>query len=55
MLVSEERGKQWYLEKNLSEQSREQTQPTCDAESGNPTQATLVQGKRSHTAPSLLT
>ena len=52
MLVFEERGKQEYPEKNLLVQSREQTQPTYDAESGNRTQATLVGGEC--TVPSLL-
>ena len=54
ILVFEERGKPEYLEKNLSEQSREPTQPTFDAESGNRTRATLVGGERSDTAPTLL-
>ena len=45
-----ERGKPEYLEKNLSEQSRDQqqTQPTYDAGSENRTQATFVGGERSH-------
>ena len=45
MLVFEEREKPEYPEKNLSEQSRE---PTYDAESGNRTRDTLVEGERSH-------
>ena len=50
MLVFEERGKPEYLEKHLSEQgeNQQQTQPTYDAESGIRTQATLVEGERSH-------
>ena len=56
MLVFEERGKPEYPEKNLSEQSREPTnrQPTYNAESGNRTRATLVEGECSTTAPTLL-
>ena len=50
MLVFEERGKPEYQEKNLSEQgeNQRQIQPTYDAGSGNQTQATLVEGERSH-------
>ena len=56
MLVLEERGKPEYPEKKLSEQSREPTnsEPTYDAEPGNRTRATLVGGKCSDTAPTLL-
>ena len=50
MLVFEERGKPEDTEKNLLEQgeNQQQTQPTCDAGSGNRTQATLVGGERYH-------
>ena len=52
MLVFEERGKQEYPEKKLSEQSREkqqQTQPTYDAGSGNRTQEdAFVESDRSY-------
>ena len=52
MLVFEERGKLEYLEKNLLEQGENQreTQPTCDAGSGNQTRTTfhLVGGEHSH-------
>ena len=44
MLVFEERGKPEYPEKNLSVENQ-QTQPTYDAESGNRTRATLVEGE----------
>ena len=49
MLVFEERGKPEYPEKNLSEQSRETNkQSTYEADSGNRTRDTLVEGERSH-------
>ena len=48
MLVFEERGKPEYREKNLSEQSREPTTNSYDAETGNRIRATLVGGERSH-------
>ena len=52
MLVFEERGKPEYPGKNLSEQSREPTNSAhlspLDAESGNRTRDTLVEGERSH-------
>ena len=56
MLVFEEREKPEYPEKNLSEQSREstKTQPTFASDPGNWTRATLVEGERSTTAPTLL-
>ena len=57
MLVFGERGKpaEYPDKSSQSRVENQQTQSTCDAESGNQTQATLVEGKRSHTAPSLLT
>ena len=59
MQVFEEGGKPEYPGRNLSEYRREenqQTQPTCDAESGNRTQATLVGGEVSqHYATAALT
>ena len=42
MLVFEEVGKPEYPAKNLSEQRREPTQPTCDGKGGNRTRAILV-------------
>ena len=50
MLVFEKRGKPECPEKNLSgkDENQQQTQPTCDAESGKRTQATLVGGECSH-------
>ena len=39
-----------YAEKNPRhrDENQQQTQPTCDARSGNRTRATLVGGERSH-------
>ena len=51
MLVFEERGKPEYPEKAETSRSRvknQQTQPTYDAECGNRTRDTLVEGERSH-------
>ena len=49
MLVFGERGKPEYPEKNLSEQKGESTNSAhLDAESGNQTQATMVEGECSH-------
>ena len=49
MLVFGERGRPEDPEENLSEQvENQQNQPTYDAETGNRTRATLVEGKRSH-------
>lgn len=51
MLVFSEQGKPEDLEKKLSVQGREkkqQTEPTCDARSGNQTWATALRGERSH-------
>ena len=49
MLVFGERGKPEYLEKNLSEQKGESSNSAhLDAESGNQTQATMVEGECSH-------
>ena len=50
VLVFVEGGKPDYLEKNPRhrDENQQQTQPTCDAGSGNQTQATLVGGKCSH-------
>ena len=44
----EERGKPEYPEKRSRVENQQQTQPTCDAGSGNRTRATLVGGERSH-------
>ena len=46
MLVFGDKGKPECLENNLSE--NQQTLPTNDAEFGNPTWATLVEGERCH-------
>ena len=49
MLVFGERGKQEYPEKiSWSRVENQQTQPSYDTRSGNRTQASLVEGKRSH-------
>ena len=50
VLVFEERGKQQYPEKNLSEQGQEPTtnSTTYDTGTGSRTRATLVGGERSH-------
>ena len=49
MLVFEGRGKPEYPEKtSWSRVENQQTQPTYDAESGNRTRDTLVEGERSH-------
>ena len=49
MLVFEEMGKQEYPEKtSRCRVENQQTQPTYDAESGNRTRATLVEGECSH-------
>ena len=56
MLVSEERGKLEYLEKNLLEQGREQrqTQPTFDAGLGIALGTRRWEASALTTAPSLL-
>ena len=56
MLFFVEGGKPEYPEKNprSRDENQQQTQPTYDTESGNRTRATLVGGKCSTTAPSLL-
>ena len=50
MLVFVEGGKPEYPEKNpwSKDENQKQTQPTCDAETGNQTRATLVGGECSH-------
>ena len=50
MLISKERGKQEYPEKNLSElgENQQQTQPIYDAGNENRSPATLVGGECSH-------
>ena len=50
MLVFGERGKPEYRRRKTSRSREEnqQTQPTCDAESGNRTRDTLVESERSH-------
>ena len=45
------RGDNWSIRRKTSRstvENQQQTQPTYDARSGNPTQATLVRGERSH-------
>ena len=50
MLAFEERGKPEYTEENLFKQgeNHQQTQPTCDAGSGDKARATLVGDECSH-------
>ena len=50
MLIFVEGGKPENPEKNprSRDEDQQQTQPTCDAGSGNRTQATAVGGERSH-------
>ena len=50
MLVFVEGGKPEYAKRNTRsrDENQQQTQPTYDAESGNRTRATLVEGKCSH-------
>ena len=50
VLVFVEGGKPEYPEKNpwSREEKQQQTQPTCDAGSGNRTRATMVGGEYSH-------
>ena len=56
MLVFIEGGKPEYPEKNprSKDENQQQTRPKYDTGTGNRTRATLVEGKCSHTAPSLL-
>ena len=50
MLVFMEGGKPEYPEKNprSKDENQQQTQPTYDTGTGNPTRATLVEGECSH-------
>ena len=45
MLVFEQRGKPEGKTSRNREENQQQTQPTYDVESGNPTRATLVEGE----------
>ena len=48
LLVILRRGGNRSKTSRSKDENQQQTQPTCDAESGNRTQATLVGGERSH-------